>query len=80
MGATDSAPEALAPRAVEETMHYIGAVRATVRVASCDVVYNCVVIPEGAVVATKLAAVTAILTSFSMPKRSISQPPGLRNS
>ena len=49
-------PEAFAPQAVEEAMRYLGAVRATVRVASCDVVYNGVVIPEGTVVATNLAA------------------------
>ncbi len=49
-------PEALAPRAVEETMRYLGAVRATVRVTSCDIVYNGVIIPEGTVVATNLAA------------------------
>ena len=49
-------PEELAPRAVEEPMRYLGAVGATVRIASCDVVYKGVVIPEGTVVATNLAA------------------------
>jgi cytochrome P450 len=46
---------ALAPRAVEESMRYLGAVRATVRFASEDVVYRDVLFPQGTIVSTSLA-------------------------
>jgi cytochrome P450 len=58
-------PESFAPQAVEEAMRYLGAVRATVRVASCDVVYRDVVIPEGTVVATNLAVANRDPHEFS---------------
>jgi cytochrome P450 len=45
----------LAPRAVEESMRYLGAVRGTARVASEDIVYRDVLFPEGTLVATSLA-------------------------
>jgi cytochrome P450 len=45
----------LAPRAVEESMRYLGAVRATVRFASEDIVYRDVLFPQGTIVATSLA-------------------------
>jgi cytochrome P450 len=45
----------LAPRAVEESMRYLGAVRATVRFASEDVVYRDVLFPQGTIVSTSLA-------------------------
>jgi cytochrome P450 len=45
----------LAPRAVEESMRYLGAVRATVRFASEDVVYRDVLFPQGTIVSTFLA-------------------------
>jgi cytochrome P450 len=45
----------LAPRAVEESMRYLGAVRATVRFASEDVVYRDVKFPQGTIVSTFLA-------------------------
>jgi cytochrome P450 len=45
----------LAPRAVEESMRYLGAVRATVRFASEDVVYRDVLFPQGTIVSTALA-------------------------
>jgi cytochrome P450 len=45
----------LAPRAVEEAMRYLGAVRATVRFASEDVVYREVLFPQGTIVSTSLA-------------------------
>src|ERR1700722_5305881 len=45
----------LAPRAVEESMRYLGAVRATVRFASEDVVYRDVLFPRGTIVSTALA-------------------------
>ena len=45
----------LAPRAVEETMRYLGAVRGTARFASEDIEYRGVLFPKG----TFIAAVTA---------------------
>jgi cytochrome P450 len=45
----------LAPRAVEESMRYLGAVRATVRFASEDIVYRDVLFPQGTIVSTSLA-------------------------
>jgi cytochrome P450 len=46
----------LAPRAVEESMRYLGTVRATMRIASEDVTLNDVAIPAGTLVMTSLAA------------------------
>ena len=62
-------PESLVPRAVEETMRYIGAVRATVRIASCDVVYNGVLFPTGVAVTASLAAANRDLGVFESPDR-----------
>ena len=45
----------LAASAVEECMRYLGAVRATIRVAAEDVVYRDVLIPAGTLVAVGLA-------------------------
>jgi cytochrome P450 len=45
----------LAPRAVEESMRFLGAVRATVRFASEDIEYRGVVFPQGTIVSTALA-------------------------
>jgi cytochrome P450 len=45
----------LAPRAVEESMRYLGAVRGTARFASEDIVYRDVLFPEGTLVSTSLA-------------------------
>jgi len=44
----------LAPRAVEESMRYLGAVRGTARIASEDIEYKDVVFPSGTLVATSL--------------------------
>jgi cytochrome P450 len=44
----------MAPRAVEESMRYLGAVQATVRFASEDVVYRGVLFPQGTIVTTAL--------------------------
>ena len=60
-------PVGLAPRAVEETMRYLGAVRATVRVASCDVEFDDVVFPAGTVVTTQLAAANRDSAEFADP-------------
>ena len=57
----------LAPRAVEETMRYLGAVRATVRVASSAVVYRDVHFPAGTVVTTHLAAANRDPAVFTHP-------------
>ena len=46
----------LAPRAVEETMRYLGAVRATARFAAEDIEYRGVLFPAGTLVMTSLAA------------------------
>jgi cytochrome P450 len=40
----------LAPRAVEEAMRYLGAIRATVRFASEDIVYRDVLFPKGTLI------------------------------
>ena len=45
----------LAPRAVEETMRYLGAVRGTVRFAPEDVVFRDVLFPKGTLVFVSLA-------------------------
>ena len=45
----------LAPRAVEESMRFLGAVRATVRFASEDITYRDVLFPRGTIVSTALA-------------------------
>jgi cytochrome P450 len=46
----------LAPRAVEETMRYLGAVRGTGRIAAEDIEYHNVLFPKGTLVATSLAS------------------------
>jgi cytochrome P450 len=53
-GLLASNPE-LAPRAVEESMRYLGAVRGTARIASEDIVYRDVLFPAGTLVSTSLA-------------------------
>lgn len=47
---------ALAPRAVEETMRYSGAVGGTVRFASEDIEYNGVLFPKGTFVSTSMSS------------------------
>ena len=44
----------VAARAVEESMRYLGAVQATVRFASEDIVYRDVLFPQGTIVSTAL--------------------------
>lgn len=46
----------LAPRAVEESMRYLGAVRGTARFASVDIDYRGIRFPEGTLVSVVLAA------------------------
>ncbi len=45
----------LAPRAVDETMRYLGAVQGTIRVASEDIEYRGVLFPQGTLVSCSLA-------------------------
>lgn len=47
---------ALAPRAVEESLRFLGAVRGTARIASEDIEYRDVVFPAGTFVAVSLAS------------------------
>jgi len=49
-----AAPD-LAPRVVEETMRYLGAVQGTIRVASEDIEYRDVVFPKGSLVSVSLS-------------------------
>jgi cytochrome P450 len=57
----------LAPRAVEESMRYLGAVRGTARVASEDIVYRDVLFPTGTLVSTSLAGANRDPEAFDDP-------------
>jgi cytochrome P450 len=57
----------LAPRAVEESMRYLGAVRGTARFASEDVVYRDVLFPRGTLVVTSLAGANRDPEAFEEP-------------
>jgi cytochrome P450 len=57
----------LAPRAVEESMRYLGAVRGTARFAAEDVVYRDVLFPQGTLVATSLAGANRDPEAFEDP-------------
>jgi cytochrome P450 len=57
----------LAPRAVEESMRYLGAVRGTARIASEDIVYRDVLFPEGTLVSTSLAGANHDPEAFEDP-------------
>ena len=58
----------LAQGAVEETMRHLGAVRATARVASEDIVYRDVLFPAGTLVMTSLAAANMDEGQWPQPK------------
>ncbi|MFZ9697650.1 MAG: cytochrome P450 [Ilumatobacteraceae bacterium] len=58
-----------APRFVEETMRMNGAVRATGRVASCDIEYRDVLFPAGTIVFPGLAAANRDAAAFSDPNQ-----------
>lgn len=58
---------ATAPRFVEETMRLNGAVRATGRVASCDIEYRDVLFPAGTIVFPGLASANRDAAIFSDP-------------
>ncbi len=55
----------LAPRAVEETMRCLGAVRSTVRVAAEDLTYRDVVFPRGTLVSVSLAGANRTPSTFA---------------
>ena len=57
----------LAPRAVEESMRYLGAVRGTARFASEDIVYRDVLFPQGTLVSTSLAGANRDPEAFDDP-------------
>jgi cytochrome P450 len=57
----------LAPRAVEESMRFLGAVRATVRFASEDIVYRDVLFPQGSIVSTSLAGANRDPKTWDQP-------------
>jgi cytochrome P450 len=57
----------LAPRVVEETMRYLGAVRGTGRFAAEDVVYRGVCFPAGTLVAVSLAGANRDPAVFDAP-------------
>ncbi|MGP0029166.1 MAG: cytochrome P450 [Acidimicrobiales bacterium] len=59
----------LASRAVEETMRYLGAVRATVRFAAEDVVYRDVLFPQGTIVSTSLAGANRDPEVWALPNQ-----------
>lgn len=58
-----------APRFVEETMRMNGAVRATGRVASCDIEYRDVLFPAGTIVFPGLASANRDAAVFAEPSR-----------
>ena len=58
----------LAPRAVEETMRYFGAVRSTGRIASVDIEYKGVLFPKGSFVAPALAMANRDSSVYSDPE------------
>ena len=61
------ADRSLIPRAIEESLRYLGAVRLTVRVAAEDVEYRGVTFPEGTFVSAHLAAANRDPAVFSDP-------------
>jgi len=58
----------LAPRCVEETMRYLGAVRGTVRFAPEDIVFHDVLFPKGTLVFVSLAGANRDPASFETPE------------
>ncbi len=57
----------LAPRAVEEAMRYLGAVRGTVRYAPEDVVFHGVLFPKGTLISVSLAGANRDPDAFEEP-------------
>ena len=61
------ADRSLIPRAIEESLRYLGAVRLTVRVAAEDVEYRGVTFPEGTFISAHLAAANRDPAVFEDP-------------
>jgi cytochrome P450 len=61
------ADRSLIPRAVEESLRYLGAVRSTVRFASEDIVYRDIVFPTGTFVTAHLASGNRDESMFADP-------------
>ncbi len=59
----------LAPRVVEETMRYLGAVQGTMRVASQDIEYRGVRFPTGTLIALSLAGANRDPDVFAAPEQ-----------
>ncbi len=59
----------LAPRAVEETMRYLGAIRGTGRFASQDIVYRDVLFPKGTMISPSLASANRDPGAWPDPER-----------
>ena len=59
----------LAPRVVEETMRYLGAVQGTLRVASTEITYRDVMFPQGTLVSIPLAAANRDPAIYGEPDR-----------
>jgi cytochrome P450 len=57
----------LAPRAVDETMRYLGAVGGTIRVASEDITYRDVLFPRGTILFVSLATANRDPEVFEIP-------------
>ena len=57
----------LAPKAVEETMRYLGAVRGTIRVTPQDVVFRDVLFPQGTLVSVSLAGANRDAAAYDEP-------------
>ncbi len=57
----------LAPRAVEEAMRYLGAVRGTVRFAPEDIVFRDVLFPKGTLVSVSLAGANRDAGTYEAP-------------
>ncbi len=67
----------LAPRAVEESMRYLGAVRGTVRFAPEDIVFHDVLFPRGTLVFVSLAGANRDPDTYERPETfDISREPG----
>ena len=76
-----SSPE-LAPRAVEETMRYFGAVRGTGRFASEDIEYRDVLFPAGTFIAPSMATANfdeSVFTDAGHVRRRRASPPANRS-
>jgi cytochrome P450 len=57
----------LAPRAVEESMRYLGAVRGTIRVTAEDIAYRGVLFPRGTLVSVAIAGANRDPETFKAP-------------